>query len=205
MDAAQNLDAKVVVIGNSGVGKTCIVLRYVQNRFVPHTASTIGASFVMKKLHVDDVKITLQIWDTAGQERFKSMAPMYYRGAVAAILAFDITSEASFNALELWYEELRKEIPGDIALAVACNKADLGAKRSVPMKRAEEYAASIGAKVYKTSAKDNEGIEEMFIDIARQVTDRMKKAKANAGRAGRTVSDAVDVNASTTAAKGCSC
>eukprot|EP00658_Telonema_sp_P-2_P001180 TRINITY_DN10451_c0_g1_i1.p1 TRINITY_DN10451_c0_g1~~TRINITY_DN10451_c0_g1_i1.p1 ORF type:complete len:140 (-),score=50.37 TRINITY_DN10451_c0_g1_i1:99-518(-) len=76
--AMEEIDAKVVVIGNTGVGKTCIVLRYVQEKFFNHTASTIGASFMIRKLFIDDTRLTLQIWDTAGQERFRSMGPMYY-------------------------------------------------------------------------------------------------------------------------------
>jgi len=168
----QAIDAKVVVIGNTGVGKTCIVLRYVQGKFVMHTASTIGASFMIKKLFLDNTRLTLQIWDTAGQERFRSMGPMYYRGAAAAIIVFDITSEESFTHLHQWVDELRKNSDEEIVLAIACNKSDLSAQRAVAFKRAKEYAESVGAVVYETSAKANKGIEELFVDLARQILAR---------------------------------
>jgi len=147
------VDAKVVVIGNTGVGKTCIVLRYVQGKFVMHTASTIGASFMIKKLFLENCRLTLQIWDTAGQERFRSMGPMYYRGAAAAIVVFDITSEDSFTQLHQWVDELRKNSDENIVLAIACNKCDLSGQRAVAFKRAKDYAESVGAIVYETSAK----------------------------------------------------
>merc|ERR1711998_351645 len=139
-DEVPAIDAKVVVIGNTGVGKTCIVLRYVQGKFVMHTASTIGASFMIKKLSLDNTRLTLQIWDTAGQVRFRSMGPMYYRGAAAAIIVFDITSEESFTHLHQWVDELRKNSDENIVLAIACNKCDKREERAVAFKRAKEYA-----------------------------------------------------------------
>merc|ERR1711934_1145735 len=168
-DEVPAIDAKVVVIGNTGVGKTCVVLRYVQGKFVMHTASTIGASFMIKKLFLDNTRLTLQIWDTAGQERFRSMGPMYYRGAAAAIIVFDITSEESFTHLHQWVDELRKNSDEEIVLAIACNKSDLSAQRTVAFKRAKEYAESVGAVVYETSAKANKGIEELFLEISRKI------------------------------------
>merc|ERR1711934_325702 len=165
----QAIDAKVVVIGNTGVGKTCIVLRYVQGKFVMHTASTIGASFMIKKLYIDSTRLTLQIWDTAGQERFRSMGPMYYRGAAAAILVFDITSEDSFQSLQQWIDELRNNSDENIILAIACNKCDLSAQRAVALKRAQDYAKSVGAIVHETSAKASKGIEDLFVDISKAI------------------------------------
>jgi len=165
------VDAKVVVIGNTGVGKTCIVLRYVQGKFVMHTASTIGASFMIKKLFLENCRLTLQIWDTAGQERFRSMGPMYYRGAAAAIVVFDITSEDSFTQLHQWVDELRKNSDENIVLAIACNKCDLSGQRAVAFKRAKDYAESVGAIVYETSAKNlaHKGIEDLFVEISRKI------------------------------------
>merc|ERR1711974_92550 len=96
-DKEQTCDAKLVLLGNSGVGKTSVVLRYVQGVYSLDQPSTIGASFMTKRMFLDDWKVKLQIWDTAGQERFRSMAPMYYRGASAAILVYDITSVESFE------------------------------------------------------------------------------------------------------------
>merc|ERR1711998_132019 len=165
----QSIDAKVVVIGNTGVGKTCIVLRYVQGKFVMHTASTIGASFMIKKLFIDNTRLTLQIWDTAGQERFRSMGPMYYRGAAAAILVFDITSEDSFQCLQQWIDELKNNGDENIILAIACNKCDLSAQRAVALKDAQDYAKSVGAIIHETSAKASKGIENIFVDISKAI------------------------------------
>lgn len=103
----ERYDAKLVILGASGVGKTCLGLRFVKDQFVTYTASTIGASFLVKELTVDKQKVSLQIWDTAGQERFRSMAPLYYRGAVAAILVCSITDESSFEKLKEWVRELQ--------------------------------------------------------------------------------------------------
>mmetsp|Transcript_34728 Transcript_34728/g.87317 ORF Transcript_34728/g.87317 Transcript_34728/m.87317 type:complete len:112 (-) Transcript_34728:598-933(-) len=95
-------DAKVVIIGDTCVGKTCIARRFVSGQCEMQTGSTIGASFLTKRLYVDDVKMKLQIWDTAGQERFRSMVPMYYRGASAALLVYDVTEPESFESIKDW-------------------------------------------------------------------------------------------------------
>lgn len=150
-------DAKIVILGASGVGKTCLGLRFVKDQFVSYTASTIGASFLVKEVSVGNEKITLQIWDTAGQERFRSMAPLYYRGAVAAILVFSITDEASFAKLQEWVRELQGNVEEPLVLAIACNKADLTAQRTVSYDTASQYAASIGALIFETSAKRDTG------------------------------------------------
>lgn len=150
-------DAKVVILGASGVGKTCLGLRFVKDQFVAYTASTIGASFLVKEVTIGNQKITLQIWDTAGQERFRSMAPLYYRGAVAAILVFSITDAASFAKLQEWVRELQNNVEEPLVLAIACNKADMTEQRTVSYDTASQYAASIGALIFETSAKSDTG------------------------------------------------
>ena len=110
--ASSNHEAKVVILGAAGVGKTCIGARFVKDQFVGYTASTIGASFFVKELTVGAQKITLSIWDTSGQDRFRSMAPLYYRGAVAAIFVFSITDEDSFVKMKNWVRELQSNVEG---------------------------------------------------------------------------------------------
>ena len=156
-DVVRRQDFKVVILGASGVGKTCLGLRFVKDQFVTYTASTIGASFLVKELVFNNQKVTLQIWDTAGQERFRSMAPLYYRGAVAAILVFSITDENSFEKLKEWVSELQNNVDDPLVLAIACNKADLTDQRVVSMETASQYANSIGALICETSAKSNTG------------------------------------------------
>ncbi|CDS01271.1 related to GTP-binding protein Rab5c [Sporisorium scitamineum] len=120
------LEAKVVILGSQGVGKTSLVHRYTSGQFtLASTPSTIGASFLTKKLIVDGVKVRLQLWDTAGQERFRSMAPMYYRGSHAAVIVYDITSMSSFLDIRAWIEELKKNMTTDLVIHIVGAKLDL--------------------------------------------------------------------------------
>mmetsp|Transcript_35067 Transcript_35067/g.81857 ORF Transcript_35067/g.81857 Transcript_35067/m.81857 type:complete len:198 (+) Transcript_35067:91-684(+) len=163
----------MVVLGDTGVGKTCIVVRYVEGRFSAGSMSTIGASFMIKKMTLGDVRVTLQIWDTAGQERFRSLAPMYYRGAAAAVLVFDVGRRESFLKAQEWVAELKKHADVDCVLAIACNKSDLAAdQRQVSFEQAAEYAKSIGAEAFDTSAKLNKGIDELFLHVAKRLVEK---------------------------------
>ncbi|RPD67087.1 ras-domain-containing protein [Lentinus tigrinus ALCF2SS1-7] len=128
----QGVDAKIVIMGNTGVGKTSLLHRYTQGKFDPkNTTSTTGAFFVTKKVNVDGTKVRLQLWDTAGQERFRSMAPMYYRGANAALLLYDITNASSFEDVRGWLEELKKNCSPDLIIYIVGAKADLHQYRQV--------------------------------------------------------------------------
>ncbi|GBE79595.1 P-loop containing nucleoside triphosphate hydrolase protein [Sparassis latifolia] len=128
----QGVDAKIVIMGNTGVGKTSLLHRYTHNKFDPkNTTSTTGAFFVTKKVYVDGIKVRLQLWDTAGQERFRSMAPMYYRGANAALLLYDITNASSFDDIRGWLEELKKNCSPDLIIYIVGSKADLHRYRQV--------------------------------------------------------------------------
>ncbi|KAI0720183.1 P-loop containing nucleoside triphosphate hydrolase protein [Cerioporus squamosus] len=128
----QGVDAKIVIMGNTGVGKTSLLHRYTQGKFDPkNTTSTTGAFFVTKKVNVDGTKVRLQLWDTAGQERFRSMAPMYYRGANAALLLYDITNASSFEDVRGWLEELKKNCSPDLIIYIVGAKADLQQHRQV--------------------------------------------------------------------------
>jgi len=119
-------------MGNSGVGKTSLLYRYTQNKFDPkNTTSTRGAFFVTKKVYVNGLKVRLQLWDTAGQERFRSMAPMYYRGANAALLLYDITNASTFEDIRGWLQELKKNCPPELIIYIVGSKADLHRHRQV--------------------------------------------------------------------------
>jgi len=121
----------------------------------------------MKNLVLDDKKIKLQIWDTAGQERFKSLTPMYYRDAKAALLVYDITSAATFAKVKDWVNELRVGVPDDIIMVVVGNKLDRADKhREINAEVGQDYARSVGATFIETSAKTKEGVEELFRDVA---------------------------------------
>jgi len=128
----EGIDSKIVIMGNSGVGKTSLLQRYTQNKFDPkNTTSTSGAFYVTKKVYVNGLRVRLQLWDTAGQERFRSMAPMYYRGANAALLLYDITNASTFDDIRGWLEELKKNCPPGLIIYIVGSKADLCRHRQV--------------------------------------------------------------------------
>uniref|UniRef100_A0A6B2LHQ4 Uncharacterized protein n=1 Tax=Arcella intermedia TaxID=1963864 RepID=A0A6B2LHQ4_9EUKA len=174
------IESKIVLLGDTGVGKTSIALRFTNDTFQPRTNPTIGASFLMKSMTVDDRKLKLQIWDTAGQERFRSLAPMYYRGASAALLVYDLTSPFSFNKVKEWVNELKINVPDDIIIVVVGNKLDKAQKhREISTETGQEYARSVGAAFFETSAKTKEGIEEAFHSIAQKLIEiQVQKQKA---------------------------
>jgi len=187
-----SLEAKVVILGAQGAGKTSLVVRFVENNFHRNLQSTIGASFLVKKVQVDDCVVRLQIWDTAGQERFRSMAPMYYRGANAAIICYDITSASSWNMVDSWLQELRRNMTTKLIVHLVGGKLDLclqnPALRAVPFEQVCAYAAenlddvpgepsSVGEDLscHEVSAKDDTGVEEVFLAISRKLVEQREE------------------------------
>jgi small GTP-binding protein len=189
------IEKKIVVLGGSGVGKTCVVNRFVRDQFSDTMQATIGAAFMKKKVQVNGEDVALQIWDTAGQERFRSMAPMYYRGANAGVLVFDITSVESLDTVASWVDELHSYAGNDIVIVLCANKSDLrssvGADTGVTQQAMDAYARSIGAAVLSTSAKTGEGVQALFDhvatllmqrDVARRRTEREARERRARGR-----------------------
>lgn len=162
------LEVKVVILGQSAVGKTCMLNQFVRGHFIGNSTTTIGAAFMKKTITINNWHVVLSIWDTAGQERFRSMAPMYYRGAHAAVLVFDVTSSESLDKVQGWVEELQQHANEDITMVVAANKSDLRVPGTtcVPQAQAESYGKSINASVFETSAKTGKGIEDLFQHVA---------------------------------------
>mmetsp|Transcript_1536 Transcript_1536/g.2880 ORF Transcript_1536/g.2880 Transcript_1536/m.2880 type:complete len:197 (+) Transcript_1536:110-700(+) len=169
MSEGKPREVKVVLLGDTGVGKSSLVLRFVTNNFKPYSESTIGASFMSKMIMVDGKPIKFQIWDTAGQEKYHSLAPMYYRGAAAAIIVYDITRSNTFKTLKNWVEELMSQGPPDIAIAIAGNKADLADQREVESAAAAAYAKEIGAMYLETSAKDDLNVHDIFVQLSHRL------------------------------------
>ncbi|XP_021562741.1 ras-related protein Rab-5C isoform X1 [Carlito syrichta] len=122
---------KLVLLGESAVGKSSLVLRFVKGQFHEYQESTIGAAFLTQTVCLDDTTVKFEIWDTAGQERYHSLAPMYYRGAQAAIVVYDITNTDTFARAKNWVKELQRQASPNIVIALAGNKADLASKRAV--------------------------------------------------------------------------
>uniref|UniRef100_A0A6M2DDA3 Ras-related protein Rab-21 n=1 Tax=Xenopsylla cheopis TaxID=163159 RepID=A0A6M2DDA3_XENCH len=164
-----NYNFKVVLLGEGCVGKTSLVLRYVEDKFNERHLSTLQASFLNKKIKLDDKQINLAIWDTAGQERFHALGPIYYRASNGALLVYDITDEDSFQKVKNWVKELKKMLGSEIVLIIVGNKLDLEHDRNVSIEEAESYAAQVGAKHFQTSAKLNEGIEDLFSTLTREM------------------------------------
>lgn len=168
----RNYSFKVVLLGEGCVGKTSVVLRYVENKFNDKHLTTLQASFLNKKLNISGKRVNLAIWDTAGQERFHALGPIYYRDSNGAILVYDITDEDSFQKVKNWVKELRKMLGSDICLCIVGNKIDLEKERHVSVDEAESYAVSVGAKHFHISAKLNKGIEEMFLDLSKNMLEK---------------------------------
>ncbi|GAB6028642.1 Ras-protein Rab-21 [Chamberlinius hualienensis] len=185
--ANRSFQFKVVLLGEGCVGKTSLVLRYIENKFNDRHVSTVQASYLSKKLNIGGKRVTLSIWDTAGQEKFHALGPIYYRDSNGAVLVYDITDEDSFQKVKNWVKELKRVLGNEVCLAIAGNKVDLEKQRTVPIAEAEEYAQSVGAKHYHTSAKLNRGIEEMFLDLTQRMletaaTNEQNRASSTLGR-----------------------
>ncbi|KAJ0183876.1 hypothetical protein K1T71_000299 [Dendrolimus kikuchii] len=166
---------KVVLLGEGCVGKTSLLMRYIEDKFNDKHLTTLQATFLNKRLNINGKRINLSIWDTAGQEKFHALGPIYYRNSNGAILVYDITDEDSFGKVKNWVKELKKMLGSDILLAIAGNKIDLEHERTVVLEEAESYASTVGAKHYYTSAKLNQGVEELFLDITRDMVDRLEQ------------------------------
>ena len=161
---------KLVLLGESAVGKSSMALRFVNGRFSEFQENTIGAAYLTKTVEIDDDAVKFEIWDTAGQERYHSLAPMYYRGAKAAIIVYDITSTNSFYRAKEWVHELRQQVINpDIVIALAGNKSDLISKRMVEYEDANAYAEENGLLFMETSALNGNNVNEMFLNIAQKL------------------------------------
>jgi len=170
---------KFILIGSSGVGKTAILKRLVEDSFTDESQSTIGVEFDSTIINVDDQKVKLQIWDTAGQERFRSIAKAYYRNAVGVILVFDITERKSFDDLSGWLNDIRTLCDPNAVIQLIGNKSDLGSSRVVTLSEAEQYATQQHMSYLETSAKGGDNVREAFIRVAGQILSKGLKAPVN--------------------------
>ena len=163
---------KLVFIGDSGVGKTCIISRFTQGIFENNVNSTRGASYSNKIIDVNGTPLSLDIWDTAGQETYKSLTKYFYKGAKMALLVYDITRKESFDSIKsFWYDQIKEFGDEGVILGIVGNKCDMYDEEAVPEEEAREYAKSIGAIFQLTSAQNNSGINELFKNIGAKYLD----------------------------------
>ena len=158
---------KVCLLGEAGVGKSSIAHRFVMDSFNEKQESTIGAAFMSKTVKYGRGAVKFQMWDTAGQEKYKGLAPMYYRGASAAIVVYDITNFNTYNVVKDWVRDVRDTCDTeDFILVIVGNKVDMEEKRNVPRETAEKYCASIGAHLFECSALSGKNVFDMFQRVA---------------------------------------
>jgi Ras-related protein Rab-22 len=165
---------KVVLVGESAVGKTCIISRFISGAFDSNVSSTNGASYASKNVQYDKLgkNLLLDVWDTAGQEKYRALTKFFYKDAKVAILVYDITRYDTFKSIkEFWYEQVKENGPKNIVIGIAGNKCDLYEKEDVNENEAREFAASIGAIFALTSAQNNSGINELFRDVGNKYLD----------------------------------
>ena len=175
MDDANARSVKAVLLGESGVGKTCIIARFINNTFENNIMSTTGASYAGKTMTFDEFGgrcLKFEIWDTAGQEKYRALTKIFYKDAAVAILVYDITRKESFEEIkDYWYTQIKECAPPNIVIGIAANKSDLYDNEQIPEEEARSFANEIGAVFQLTSASTNTGIEELFRSVGCKVLD----------------------------------
>jgi Ras-related protein Rab-1A len=165
-----------LLIGDSGVGKSCLLLRFADDTYTESYISTIGVDFKIRTIELDGKTVKLQIWDTAGQERFRTITSSYYRGAHGIIIVYDVTDRQSFQNVEHWLKEIDKYATGNVNKLLVGNKSDLQSKKVVTYDEAKEFADKHGIKFLETSAKNSHNVEQAFQTMATEIKARVKTA-----------------------------
>jgi len=184
---------KLLLIGDSGVGKSCLLLRFADDTYTESYISTIGVDFKIRTIELEGKTIKLQIWDTAGQERFRTITSSYYRGAHGIIVVYDVTDEESFVNVKQWLSEIDRYASENVHRLLVGNKCDMTTKKIVDYTRAKEYADGLGIPFLETSAKNSTNVEQAFLTMAAEIRNRIGSGSA----ASDTRSSNVKINAST--------
>eukprot|EP00736_Rhodelphis_marinus_P007197 Rmarinus@m.15809 len=186
---------KLIVIGDTGAGKSCLLYHFIENRFKTGSNHTIGVEFGSKILEVGGHELKLQIWDTAGQERFRSVTRSYYRGATGCLLVYDVTNRESFEAVPRWLQDARSLSGDDVVIVLVGNKTDREEDRQVPRLEAANFAQEHDCAFLEASALSGENVQEVFAKCARSVLTKLESGLLNpdlvtpgTGASGRKVS-----------------
>eukprot|EP01110_Echinostelium_bisporum_P011231 TRINITY_DN497_c0_g1_i1.p1 TRINITY_DN497_c0_g1~~TRINITY_DN497_c0_g1_i1.p1 ORF type:complete len:218 (+),score=69.83 TRINITY_DN497_c0_g1_i1:99-752(+) len=171
--AAYDYLIKLLLIGDSGVGKSCLLLRFSDDSFTPSFITTIGIDFKIRTIDLEGKRIKLQIWDTAGQERFRTITTAYYRGAMGILLVYDVTDEKSFNNIRNWIRNIEQHATESVNKILIGNKCDMVEKKVVDSARGKALADEYGIKFLETSAKNSINVEEAFITLAKDIKKRL--------------------------------
>ncbi|KAL4474715.1 hypothetical protein ABPG72_002308 [Tetrahymena utriculariae] len=165
---------KLVIIGNSGVGKSSLLLRFSDDQFNESYLTTIGVDFRFRTLPIDQKQVKLQIWDTAGQERFRTITSAYYKGADGIVMVYDVTSENSFQDIDkFWISEVESYAEKNVELLLIGNKSDLD--RQVSTQSAQEYAKSKNMEFFECSAKTSDSVQQAFLTLARKLMNKKEQ------------------------------
>ncbi|KAK9715779.1 hypothetical protein RND81_06G188700 [Saponaria officinalis] len=174
---------KLLLIGDSGVGKSCLLLRFADDSYVESYISTIGVDFKIRTVKQDSKTIKLQIWDTAGQERFRTITSSYYRGAHGIIIVYDVTDQQSFDNVKQWLNEIDRYASDNVVKILVGNKSDLTANKVVSSETAKAFADEMGIPFLETSAKNSANVEQAFMTMTAEIKKRVaSQPTSNASR-----------------------
>jgi len=176
-DDSYDLLYKIIIIGDSNVGKSNILSRYTKDQFQGNSKATVGVELGTKFVKVEGVGAKLQIWDTAGQERYRSLTSSYYKGCHGCFIVYDITNEQSFESINTWYEQAVKEAGKEVSIILVGNKCDLENERKISKEKGEEKARSMNASFFETSALSKVNIDDIFKEIVNNIYQRTKGQK----------------------------
>ena len=174
MDEENSYDLlyKIVIIGDTNVGKSNILSRYLTNEFTSNTKSTVGVELGIKFLKIKNTSTKIQIWDTAGQERYQAITSSYFRGSDGCFIVYDITNETSFNNIEKWFDKIHEENDKEIPVIIVGNKCDLENERKIPTEKAKEKAQNLKCAFYETSALKAINIGQIFEELVNTIYDK---------------------------------
>jgi len=168
---SSKISIKIITLGDSGVGKTCIMQRYCQDTFTESTLTTVGAEYHSKTINVNNKSVNLQVWDTAGQERYRAIAPSFIKKADVVLLTYAVDSRQSFEHVEIWLQQIKNNATEDICIILVGSKCDVE-DRHVEYSEGETLAKRLGVEFFETSAKENINIDQVFMTATNKVIEK---------------------------------